>query len=173
MNILITGNQGLAKALGEILTVEHSVTYVSRSTGHDINCVADWGVDFLDYDSVYNCAYDGLGQQQVLEYFYHHWQLHANKQIVTIGSKVITQPRIDIVQDKNYWPYRAHKQTLQAIFDSMVTTACCDMKIINPGAMDTPLIANQNVIKMPVDYVAKRIVDFINDPINKRLDLWV
>lgn len=170
--ILITGQTGLAKELALAYSSD-LVTCVSRTTGHNINCVSAWGVDFLDYDCVINCAYDGLGQQLVLDYFYHHWHWIDNKQIITIGSKIITQPRIEIAQDRNYWDYRTHKQTLQAMFDSMITNARCDMKIINPGAIDTPMVASHQISKMSTEYVATRIVDFVRDPINKRLDLWL
>lgn len=170
--ILITGQTGLAKELA-LAYSNDLVTCVSRTTGHDINRVSEWGVDFLEYDCVVNCAYDKLGQQYVLDYFYNQWHRIASKQIITIGSKIITQPRIDIAQDRNYWAYRTHKQTLQTMFDSMITNARCDMKIINPGAIDTPMIASHQVPKLSADYVAARIVDFASDPFNKRLDLWL
>jgi hypothetical protein len=170
--ILITGRTGLAEALAKIYSNE-LVTCVSKSAGYDINCVDQWGVDYLDYDCVFNCAYDGIGQQLVLEYFYHHWHSNATKQLITIGSKVITQPRIDLGCDNEYWPYRLHKQTLQSMFDSMVTTARCDLKIINPGAIDTLMTKQQTVPKMSTNFLADKIYNFAEDRINKRLDIWI
>ena len=170
--ILITGRTGLAEALAKIYSNE-LVTCVSKSTGHDINCVDQWGVDYLNYDSVFNCAYDGIGQQLMLEYFYHHWHSDATKQLITIGSKVITQPRIDQGRDSEYWPYRLHKQTLQSMFDSMITNANCDLKIINPGAIDTPMIEHQTIPKMPTKFLADKIYNFAADRTNKRLDIWI
>jgi hypothetical protein len=170
--ILITGRTGLAEALAKIYSNE-LVTCVSKSTGHDINCVDQWGVDYLDYDSVFNCAYDGIGQQLVLEYFYHHWHSNATKQLITIGSKIITQPRIDQDRDSEYWPYRMHKQTLQSMFDRMITNAKCDLKIINPGAIDTPMIEHQTISKMPTKFLADKIYNFSADRTNKRLDIWI
>jgi hypothetical protein len=149
------------------------VTCVSKSTGHDINCIAQWGADYLNYDSVFNCAYDGVGQQLVLEYFYHHWHSDATKQLITIGSKIITQPRIDLSCDSEYWPYRTHKQTLQSMFDCMVTNAKCDLKIINPGAIDTPMVEHQTIPKMSTVFLANKIYNFATDSTNKRLDIWL
>lgn len=170
--ILITGRTGLAEALSNVYSNE-SVSCVSKSSGHDINCINNWGVDYLDYDCVFNCAYDGTGQQLVLEYFYHHWHNNATKQLITIGSKIITQPRIDQDLDNNYWPYRTHKQTLQAMFDCMITTAKCDLKIINPGAIDTAMIRHQSIPKMSTEFLANKIHNFVADPTNKRLDIWL
>ena len=170
--ILITGRTGLAEALTNIYSNE-LVTSVSKSAGHDINCIDQWGVDYLDYDSVINCAYDGFGQQLVLEYFYHHWHSDDTKQIITIGSKIITQPRIDLIRDKEYWPYRTHKQTLQSMFDCMVTDAKCDLKIINPGAIDTPMIKHQPIPKMSTIFLADKIYNFAADHTSKRLDIWL
>ena len=172
MKILITGTRDLAQELA-VAYSGHEVTNVSRSTGHDILKIDQWGVDFLDYDCVFNCAYDGLGQQLVLEYFYHHWQNDPSKCIVTIGSKVVTQPRSDLSLDNDYWEYRIHKQTLQNMYDTMWPKALCDLKIINPGAFDTPMVSGLSVPKINVFELAQRIKAFVKDPVNKRLDLWL
>ena len=85
MKILITGSRGLAQQLGKVY-VDQSVTLVSRSNGFDINNVDQWGIEFLDSDCVFNCAYDGFAQVKVLEFFYHNWKHNADKKIITIGS---------------------------------------------------------------------------------------
>jgi hypothetical protein len=170
MKILITGTQGLAQELASVYS-DHTVTSVSLSTGHNILQIRDWGADFLDCDLVFNCAYSGIGQQLVLEYFYHHWQSDKTKSIITIGSKIITQPRAD--NTDGYWPYRIHKQTLQAMHDTMWPTAQCDLKIINPGAFDSAMVAHLDVPKLELCNLADRIKTFANDPVNKRLDLWL
>jgi hypothetical protein len=172
MKILITGTAGLAHALAQA-HCNDQVTAVSRQTGHNINQVQAWGQEFLDYDRVYNCAYDGIGQQLVLEFFYQYWKNLQPKSIVTIGSKAITQPRIKLDQDHQYWPYRAHKQTLQLMHDQMWPTAKCDLKIINPGAIDTHMVQAHNIPKMAPELLAEKIKNFCQDPINKRLDLWL
>ena len=73
MKILITGTKGLAKALGDVYD-NRLVTLVSHSNGTDINNVDQWGPNFLHYDCVFNCAYDGFALVGVLEFFY---QNHA------------------------------------------------------------------------------------------------
>lgn len=172
MKILITGTQGLAKEL-ELVYSGHEVTTISKSCGYDIIRVAEWGHEFLDYDLLFNCAYDGLGQVLVLDYFYQHWFNNPNKTIVTIGSKIISQPRIEIDRDKEYWPYREHKQILQYIHDARWPTAVCDLKIINPGAFDSVMVKNLNVPKMSLFDLANKIKTVAGDPLIKRLDLWL
>ena len=169
MKILITGTKGLAQELAFVYS-NHDVTTVSQSTGHDILKIDEWGVDFLDYDLVFNCAYCGIGQQLVLEYFHHHWQFNPTKSIITIGSKIITQPRSD--GTNAYWPYRIHKQTLQSMHNSMWPTAQCDLKIINPGAFDSEMVAHLDVLKLSLYELAIRIKKYVEDPVIKRVDLW-
>ena len=171
MKILITGTKGLAAAVGNAYA-DHLVTMVSRSNGVDINNVDCWGVEFLNYDLLFNCAYDGFGQVKVLEYFYNAWKDDASKTIVNIGSKIVSAPRIEHKLDSVYWPYRLHKQTLQQAHDTMSRTSKCNMKIINPGPIDTEMIAHINCVKIdPVDLSAK-IRNWVDDPYIRRLDLW-
>lgn len=172
MKILITGTKGLASELAVVYS-GHDVTMVSRSTGHDIMHVADWGGEFLDCDLVFNCAYDGLGQALVLDYFYWHWFNNPNKTIITIGSKVISQPRIEIDRDKEYWPYREHKQVLQYVHDARWPTAVCDLKIINPGAFDSQMVSHLTVPKMSLFDLATKIKLVASDSAMKRVDLWL
>jgi hypothetical protein len=172
MKILITGTQGLAPHIATVYGADHCVC-VSRSTGHNINFINTWGDRFLDFDMVFNCAYGDGGQLAVLEYFFHHWQSCKEKSIITIGSKVITQPRVELELDHEYWPYRHHKCSLQIMHDRMLTTAQCNMKIINPGVLDTDMARTLSAKKMsPLD-LAKKIQDIVNDPTIKRVDLWL
>ena len=170
MKILITGTKGLAHAIGKSYA-DQFVTSVSRSSGFDINNIDQWGSEFLDQDCVFNCAYDGFAQVKVLEFFYNHWKTNSAKQIITIGSRAITHKRIE--DDSSYWPYRLHKQALQQAHDAMLLDAKCDMKIINPGAIDTQLIAHLAIPKMTTEFVANKIKDIISDPTVKRVDLWL
>ena len=172
MKILITGTRGLAQELAFVYS-DYSVTAISKSTGHDILKINEWGVDFLEYDLVLNCAYSGIGQQLMLEYFYHHWQYNSTKSIITIGSKIITQPSADLAVANSYWPYRIHKQTLQSMHDSMWPMAQCDLKIINPGAFDSDMVAHLDVPKLSLYELAIRIKKYANDPTIKRVDLWL
>lgn len=170
MKILITGGQGLARALGDCY-IGHSVTLVSRSNGFDINNINQWGMEFLDYNCVFNCAYDGFGQVQVLEFFYQHWRDNVDKKIVNIGSRAISFKRLDNTQ--GYWPYRQHKLCLQNTVDAMLLDAKCDIKIINPGPIDTPMIAHHQCAKFNPDTLASKIKTITEEPSIKRVDLWL
>lgn len=170
MKILITGTTGLAKALGDAYA-EHSVTLVSKSGGYDINNVKQWGHEFLDNDCVINCAYEGFGQLSVLEFFYKHWKTDPLKQIINIGSRSIVYKRLDA--GSGYWSYRQHKQTLQQAVDAMQLDALCNIKIINPGPIDTPMIAHHQCVKFETHALAAKIKDIAADPSIKRVDLWL
>lgn len=170
MKILITGVRGLAHALGDAY-IDHDVTLVSRSGGFDIANINHWGEEFLDYDCVFNNAYDGYAQIGVLEFFYNHWHTDPSKKIITIGSRAITYKRLEA--DTGYWPYRLQKQALQQAHDSMLLTAKCDMKIINPGPIDTPMIAQHQCVKFDPMVLAVKIKSIVEDPTVKRVDLWL
>lgn len=170
MRILITGTRGLASALKDAY-IDHSVTAVSRSSGFDIHDIQHWGSKFLDYDCVFNCAYDGFGQIAVLEFFYEHWRNHLNKQIINVGSRSATYRRLD--GDLGYWPYRQHKQCLQSVVDAMLLHAKCDIKIINPGPVDTEMVAHQQCEKFDSGMLANKIKLIVSDPTIKRVDLWL
>ena len=170
MKILITGQTGLASALSDVYK-DHNVYCVSRSTGHDINLIKTWGDLFLDCDVVFNCAYSDFAQLKVLEFFFEHWKDLTNKKIITIGSRAINQPPSD--PSLGYWPYRVHKQALQLAHDTMISKAKCDMKIINPGPIDTPMIAHLDVIKFNPATLAEKIKTLSEDQNIKRVDLWV
>lgn len=170
MKILITGTTGLADALNCAYS-NHSVKLVSRSGNFDINNVDQWGYQFLDYDCVFNCAYDGFGQVAVLEFFYKHWKTNPLKKIINIGSRSITFKRLDT--ELGYWPYRQHKLALQQAVDAMLLDAVCDIKIINPGPIDTPMIAAHQCVKFNPDELAAKIKTIAEDTTIKRVDLWV
>lgn len=170
MKVLITGDRGLAEALGKSYSMQ-SVFYATRSAGYDIKNVEAWGDQFLDVDLLFNCAYDGFGQVQVLEFFYNAWKNDPSKVIVSIGSKVIYSPRLDIQQDHEYWPYRLHKQALALAHETMVKNAKCTLKLINPGPIDTDMIAHQQCKKANPALLATNIKDWITNPFIKRVDL--
>jgi hypothetical protein len=169
MKILITGTRGLAQSLGKVY-IDHSVTLISRSVGYDINDIDTWGDKFLDYDCVFNCAYDNFAQVKVLEFFYNHWKHDVNKQIVSIGSRTITFKRSE--NESGYWAYRLHKQALQQAHDSMLLDAKCDMKIINPGPVNTDMICHLDCVKLDTTALANIIKNISADLTIKRVDLW-
>ena len=171
MKILITGNQGIARALAEQYDT-HQVTCVSRQTGHDINQISQWGQQFLDYDLVFNNAYDGYGQVSVLEFFFNHWQELPNKTIVTIGSRSSYIPATD-TKHLPYWPYQNHKLALQQAHDRMIQSAKCVLKIVNPGPVNTDMVKHLSVPKIDPKELATRVASMVADPAMKRIDLWL
>lgn len=170
MKILITGSRGLAASLGDAYC-NHEVRLVSRSTGFDINHIENWGSEFLDHDCVFNCAYDNFSQVKVLEFFYNSWKNNPSKQIISIGSRVVSHKRIDL--DSEYWPYRLHKQALQQAHDAMLLTALCDIKIVNPGPIDTAMIQHLQCSKLNPEDLAQQIKSIVANPLLKRVDLWL
>lgn len=170
MKILVTGRTDLASALHRAHH-DDNVALVSRSSGHDITMVEEWGDQFIGYDLVYNCAYDGFGQVSVLEFFHDRWKDDQSKIIVNIGSRVTYFPRLE--DDKSYWPYQVHKQTLQQVYEKMLPGSRCDIKLINPGPIDTDMIKHLSCDKLDPGHLALRIKDLALDPIIKRVDLWL
>ena len=173
MNILITGTTGLAQALKQELAKDNTVTCVSRSTGHDIKDVLTWAPNFYHYDVCINSAYDQWAQVGVLEQFYYAWQTDASKQIVNIGSSIVDYTRIEREKEYEYMAYKIHKQALQAAFYKLVKLAQCDIKLINPGAIDTAMIQHLDFAdKMTPTFAAEKIVAVMKEPSFKKVDLW-
>lgn len=170
MKILITGTRGLGLALYNIYAQEHAVIKVSKSTGHDIKNIKLWGGDFLDCDLVFNNAYESFYQVDVLNFFYDNWKNDPTKTIINIGSRCIVFKKTD---HPDVWPYRQHKQALQNAVDSMLSSAKCDIKIINPGLIDTNMVTNINDVKFPVIDIAQKIKNYSEDKSIKRVDLWL
>ena len=167
MKIAITGSRGIARSLQQAFQ-EHDVCLLSRSTGHDINCVDTWGTEYLDRDVLINCAYDKWAQIQVLEFFYTQWRENPTKAIVTVGSRVVSYR-----QDQHYWSYQMHKQALQLAHDTMQSTARCRMLIVNPGPTDTDMVRHRDIPKLCPDVVAEKIKTALADPLTRRLDIWL
>jgi NAD(P)-dependent dehydrogenase (short-subunit alcohol dehydrogenase family) len=173
MNILITGDKGLAEALQTVLMSEgQTVTCVSRQSAHDIKNVKEWGPQYWHYDVCINCAYDSWHQIDVLEQFYYAWRDIPHKQIINIGSKIADYARIEAEIDYQYMEYRVHKQALELAFNRMVNTAACDIKLINPGAIDTDMISHLSCKKMDPAWLAQQIVELMKQPAVKRVDIW-
>lgn len=170
MNILITGTQGIAAAIKNAYA-DCNVVAVSKSQQYDIKQISSWGHQFINFDVVFNCAYDDFAQVAVLEFFFNAWKTNSSKTIVSIGSRIVVQSRIDIDIDQAYWPYRQHKLALQQAHDSMIKTARCRLKIINPGPIDTAMISHAACNKLDSKYLASKIKQWVADPDISRVDL--
>jgi hypothetical protein len=170
MNILITGTQGLAAAIKHAYA-DYNVVAVSKSQQYDINQISSWGHQFIEFDMVFNCAYDNFAQVGVLEFFFNAWKNDTSKTIVSIGSRIITQPRSKTNLDHEYWSYREHKIALQHAHDSMSKTAQCCLKIINPGPINTAMISHVTCNKIDPSCLAAKIKQWVSDPDISRVDL--
>lgn len=170
--ILITGGSGLAASLAKLLEHENTVTCVSRSQGHDIKDIADWFGRFSDHDIMINNAYQDWCQIRVLEHVWQAWSDRADRMIVNIGSTASDYARTETNKEAQYWPYRLHKQSLQACFQKIVTMSACDVKLINPGPIDTKMVGHLHCVKMSPDWLAEKIVWIMQQPEIKRVDLW-
>lgn len=171
-NILITGSRGLAASLRESLQHNNTVTCVDRRQDRDISNLDGWAKEFADHDIVINNAYQGWHQISVLEYFAGLWQDDPRRMIVNIGSMVSDYVRSEKEKDHCYWPYRLHKQGLQSAFEALCRCTKCDIKLINPGPIDTEMIQHLDCDKMSTRSVAEKIIWAMEHPEIKRIDLW-
>lgn len=173
MKILLTGTTGLSMAVKFKLEHQHTVIAVSKSTGHDILNIDQWGKAYTEYDTVVNCACDHTGQLQVLEFFYKQWQHNCEKTIINIGSIVSDYVRTEKEIDFEYSTYRLQKQSLQLAFQKMSRAARCDIKLINPGPIDTAMASHLKCKKLSIDQTADHICWMLTQPAIKRIDLWL
>ena len=171
MNILITGTGELSKEISNVLN-EFNTELISRKTGNDITLIEHWGNNYLHYDAVINLAYDNWGQIKLLEFFYSAWKNDYTKKIINIGSKVSSYGRSESELENIYWDYRLHKQGLQAAFEKMVNTSKCDIKLINPGPIETKMTEHLNSEKISKKQFAEQLKEIMFNPTLKRVDLW-
>jgi len=170
-NILITGTSELSLAIQETLN-EHNVTLISKKTGNDINNIREWGKEYESFDILINLAYDSWGQIELLQYFYNAWKNDPNKKIINIGSKVSSYGRSEVTLENEFWEYRLHKQCLESAFLKMVDSAICDIKLINPGPIDTVMVENLDIPKMSKEFFSTQVKEIMFNPIFKRVDIW-
>lgn len=169
--VLITGTGGLSKALANVYN-DHSVFCTSRSQSYYLESVEQWGEQFLNYDIVFNCAYSETGQVKVLKYFSDRWKNDDSKIIVNIGSIVADYPRSEIAKERDFFEYRYSKQGLQQAFSDIAKTYKCDLRLINPGPIDTDMIKHLDCVKMNPNQCAKSIRQTVEQTNFKRIDFW-
>lgn len=173
MNILITGTRGLSGALKDQLSKNHNVFCAGRSNGYDITNVAKWAHEFYNYDVCVNCAYSKWSQIDVLENFYKEWTTDPSKQIINIGSSIADYTRLEPAKEHEYLDYKIHKQALQLTFHKLVKLSRCDIKLINPGAIESDRIKHIDAAKMDVNFLADQIIKIMQEPTYKKVDLWL
>jgi hypothetical protein len=172
MRVLLTGDTGLAKTLRTTLDPDYVVTTVSRKNGFDLANVSSWAHLYFDYDIVINNAYHRWSQVEVLETFVNEWHNDSSKIIINVGSTISDYTRSETHLEHQYLQYRLHKQALQLAFQKISKTACCDVKLINPGPFESDMSKHLDVAKLSKETVASYIKWMLGQPTIKRLDLW-
>lgn len=170
--VLITGSGGLSKALA-IEYIDHYVYCTSRKNGYNLNDVSEWGEQFLDYDILFNCAYNDNDQVKILGFFSEKWKNIRKKSIISIGSIVSDYPRTEIEKERDFFEYRYNKQSLQKAFSDIARSCLCDIRLINLGPMNTAMTDHLDISKLDVNECAKIIKNFVEvDKRIKRIDIW-
>lgn len=172
MQIVITGQNGLAKSLAQVYS-DHDVKTVSRSTGYNIANVHQWAKEFSDADMFVNCAYYGFYQVDVLETFATMWKHNKDKTIINIGSKVTDYTRSELNKEGEIFSYRYHKQALQSAFANLVDNVECNIRLYNLGPFDSDMIKHLDISKMSLEDTANKI-KMLNSIKNlRRADVWL
>ena len=166
----MTGCRGIGQAICERLT-DHSVSCVSRSTGHDINSWTDWIGDFYNFDVFINNAQDNWCQTELLTHMANRWRDQSTRTIVNIGSIMASYGKSH-GDDREFSQYRNQKRTLQDAFQQLSQQCQCRLILINPGPTDTDLMREISVKKMPADCVAKYVQLALTNREIRRLDIW-
>lgn len=173
MKIAVTGHSsGIGKACLNTLRCTVSSGY-SRRNGWNISD-SDTLIQELvtkNYDIVINNAYQETHQSDILEKLFHVWR-EKPKVIISIGSYVIDYPRIQS-SDSGAWPYRDHKKHLANLFRKLAKLESkCRLGLINPGPVDTKMIAHLDVPKLSAIKVAETVQLMIDNAHIKEVTLY-
>lgn len=169
--VLITGTGGLCAALARAYS-DCEVYCSSRSRQENLEHIDTWGHQHLDCDMVFNCAHSNFGQITVLKYFSDHWKNDSTKTIVNIGSIVADYPRSEVSKERDFFEYRYSKQSLQKAFSDIAKTYSCDLRLINPGPIDTDMTRHIHCAKIDPMQCAITIRKTIEETNFKRIDFW-
>lgn len=167
MKIAITGHsKGIGKACFDLLDKDHEVIGFSRSNGFNIVDQFSSIVRAVKNCDVFvNNAHQGYTQVDLLNAVFEMWKDNPNKTIVNISS-LSKYPGLS----GNQTGYSATKAALshQAFILMFKTDRKCRMININPGYVETDMIANipgiENKSKITPEECANSIVWAINQP---------
>lgn len=158
MIIGITGHtSGIGKWTAEKFT-DHTVIGASRSNGYNI-CEYEKIISlFESCDVIFNNAYDGIHQSNLLEQMYYRWG-DTEKTIINTGSYAIQFPAID----PNIRDYVNNKRILNNV-SMLYASGKLPFKsiVINLGPTDTQMVAIHDVPKLQKQDWFK-ILDFVMD----------
>ena len=167
MKVAITGHsKGIGKACFDLLNKDHEAIGFSRSNGYDIVEQFNSIVRAVKKCDVFvNNAHQGYMQVELLNAVFEMWKDDPNKTIVNISS-LSKYPGLS----GNQTGYSATKAALshQAFILMFKTDRKCRMININPGYVETDMIANipgiETKSKITPEECASSIVWAINQP---------
>jgi len=172
--IAITGHtSGIGKACAEVFSA-HEIFGYSTSTGWDL--AEPWKImkDILrqDCDVFINNAYYETSQSELLKQVHAHWK-NTNRTIINIGSYITDYPRLEKALDSEPWEYRDNKQDLLATFRTIAqSNTQCNVHMISPGPVDTPMIKHIDTTKMHACKVASLVNLMLETPYLKEVTLY-
>lgn len=174
MKIVITGHtSGIGDACYRHFKQHFTVVGLSRENGFDIKYPELIYSQAHDADVLINNAYSDHYQIGILEYFFSAWQSQKNKTIITVGSYCTDYPRIERSMDTEPWPYRDHKRSLEQKFRELsLTEHACNIQLIKPGPVDTPMIKTLDCVKISADAIAVTIGVMLAQPKIKELTIY-
>ena len=157
VKVAITGHlSGLGKEL---------YTRIPDSVGFDLGSHNDiknpdpWIEALLSCDVFINNAYDGFHQVNMLEKVFLKW-MNENKTIINISSTASEIKHINY--QMGFYPI--HKKALdEACMRLQHIEKKCRVVNIKIGWMDTPMTEGFDTAKLPVDNVATKIINVMND----------
>ena len=157
MKVAITGHlSGLGKEL--YTRIPNSVGF-DKGSHHDIKDPDPWIESLLSCDVFINNAYDGFHQVNMLEQVFLKW-MNENKTIINISSTASEIKHINY--QMGFYPI--HKKALdEACMRLQHIEKKCRVVNIKIGWMDTPMTEGFDTAKLPVDNVATKIINVMND----------
>jgi len=157
MRVGITGHlSGLGKEL--YTRIPDSIGF-DLGSHHDIKNPDPWIDALLGCDVFINNAYDGFHQANMLEKVFLKW-MNEDKTIINISSTASEIKHINY--QMGFYPI--HKKALdEACMRLQHIEKKCRVVNIKIGWMDTPMTEGFDTAKLPVDGVATKIIDVMND----------
>ena len=177
MKILVTGNPeyGIAKSLNEVLTIDHTLVFLSRKT-NDTDLTTDAGIDKLLHCStdcdifINNSCLINFSQTTVYYKLWNYWKsIKKSGLIINIGSnaeKIINQS----------WIYSAEKSALkkaseQGSYKSTWEQSGIKVTYISIGHVNTPFIEKRDpkFKKHTMNEIANLVKWVIEYPVNTNI----
>lgn len=172
--IAITGHtSGIGKACADMFS-GHEIFGYSRSNGWNLNepykIIQD--IQRQDCTVFINNAYHETYQSLLLRQMHGHWK-NTNYTIINIGSYITDYPRLEKELDNEPWEYRDNKLHLLETFRTIAqANTQCNVHMISPGPVDTPMIKHIDTPKMHACKVASLVNLMLEKPYLKEATIY-